>query len=220
MITTTVTSTQVSKNTTKTVDSLCENAAPSADSMQCSMNGDNNMTTTPEENAATVADNNEGTSQKKCSRPVSTYKIADFAINYLAYLMMQLFGNGISSIETMLGMLGIAITSRNCASWATVGNWLGVAQQKVADVVQKINLENEIKAIEQYGVQQIEDKGVMKWPRTCTYDMGWQKCTSGRDYNSPSGHGFLVGSYTSKVILCICYSKGCRYCVNAWKNKG
>jgi len=51
--------------------------------------------------------------------------------------MMQLFGNGISCIETMLGMLGIAIASGNCTSWTTIGNWLGVAQQKVADAVQK-----------------------------------------------------------------------------------
>jgi len=53
---------------------------------------------------------------------LSTYKIEDFAINCLAYLMMQLFGNGISSIEMMLGVLGIAINSGNCTSWATIGN--------------------------------------------------------------------------------------------------
>jgi len=60
----------------------------------------------------------------------------------------------------------------------------------------------------------------MKWPLTCTYDMGWQKLASSKNYNSLSGHGFLVGGYTSKVIQCICYSKGCRYCVNAWKKQG
>jgi len=75
-----------------------------------------------------------------------------------------------------------------------------VAQQKVMDMVQNINLENESKAMEQSGVQQIEDKGVMKWPLTCTYDMGWQRHAFGKNYNSPSGHGFLVGGYTSKVI--------------------
>jgi len=173
-----------------------------------------------EENSASISENSDKTPKTKCGRPVSSCKIEDFAINYLAYLMMKLFGNGISSIETMLGMLGIAVTSGNCNSWATIGNWLGVVQKNVADVVQKNNLENEIKVMEQCGVQQIEDKGIMKWPLTCTYDMGWQKHASGKNYNSLSGHGFLVGGYTSKVICRICYSKGCRYCVNTWKSKG
>jgi len=172
---------------------------------------------TPEENVTSMLDNSDEIPQKKRGRPVSSCKIEDYVINYLAYLMMQLFGNGISSIETMLGMLGIAITSGNHTSWATVGNRLGVAQQSVADVVQKMNLENEIKAMEQCGVKQIDDKGIMKWPLTCKCDMGWQKH---KNYNSPSGHGFLVGGYTNKVIKWICYSKGCRYCVNAWKKQG
>ena len=93
--------------------------------------------------------------------------------------MMQLFGNGISSIETMLGMLGIAVTSGNRTSWATVGNRLGVVQQSVADVVQKMNLENEIKAMEQCSIKQIDNKGI-----TCMYDMGWQKHASGKNYTS------------------------------------
>jgi len=63
--------------------------------------------------------------------------------------------------------------------------------------------------MEQCGVQQVEDKGIIKWPLTFTYDVGWQKHALGKNYNSLSGHGFLVGGYTSKVILCICYSKGC-----------
>jgi len=65
---------------------------------------------------------------------------------------MMLFGNGISSIEIMLGILGIATASGNCTSWATIDNWLGVAQQKVADAVQKSKLKNEIKAMEQCSV--------------------------------------------------------------------
>jgi len=120
----------------------------------------------------------------------------------------------------MLGMLSIAINSSNCTSWATIGNWLGVAQQVVADKVQKINLANEIEVMKENGVHQINDNEKMKWPLTCTYDMGWQKHASGKNNNSPSGHSFLVASYTNKVICHICYSKGCRYCMNLWKKQG
>jgi len=59
--------------------------------------------------------------------------------------MMQLFGNGISGIDTMLSiMLGIAVHSGSYSSWDAIANQLGVAQQKVANAVQRTNLLNEI----------------------------------------------------------------------------
>jgi len=128
----TPTNTQVSEDNTDE-----ENMAPLDESTEVSTSKDNSVKVTPEENTNSMSENSNETPQKKCGRPVSSCKIEDYAINYLAYLMMQLFGNGISCIETMLGMLGIAIASGNCTSWTTIGNWLGVAQQKVADAVQK-----------------------------------------------------------------------------------
>ncbi len=154
---------------------------------------------------------------KKAGRPPKTHKAEDYAINYQAYLMMQLFGNGISGIDTMLGMLGIAVHSGSHGSWDAIANRLGVAQQKVADVVQNQNLTNEIEEMKKLGIQQVKDKGKDIWPLTCTYDMGWQKRASGNSYNSQSGHGFLVGCYTNKVIDRVCYSRGCRSCLNYWE---
>jgi len=52
-----------------------------------------------------------------------------------------LFGNGLSSLDTTLGMLGIAVHSGLHTSWATIGTCLGVAQQVVADNVQLQNWE-------------------------------------------------------------------------------
>ena len=40
-----------------------------------------------------------------------------------------------------------------------------------------------------------------------SFDMGWQKCSSGRQYNSKSGHAFLIGMQTVKVIASVVYSK-------------
>jgi len=105
----TPTNTQVGKDNTDE-----ENMAPLDESTEVSTNEDNSVKVTPEENATSMLDNSNEFPQKKCGRPVSSCKIEDYAINYLAYLMMQLFGNGILSIETMLGMLGIAVTSGNC----------------------------------------------------------------------------------------------------------
>jgi hypothetical protein len=43
-------------------------------------------------------------------------------------------------------------------------------------------------------------------------DMGWQKRSSGRKYDSNSGHAFLVGTRTRKPIARCLKSKFCRIC--------
>ena len=45
-----------------------------------------------------------------------------------------------------------------------------------------------------------------------SFDMGWQKRSTGRNYDSRSGHAFLIGLNTKKVIASIVYSKECRKC--------
>ena len=52
-------------------------------------------------------------------------------------------------------------------------------------------------------------------PLTVMYDMGWNKRSSGNKYDSISGHGFLVGGNSKKVLNYRCMSKRCRKCANA-----
>ena len=51
------------------------------------------------------------------------------------------------------------------------------------------------------------------------YDMGWQKKSSGRRYDSLSGHCFLFGLETKKIIGMKIFSKVCSICDNK-KRKG
>jgi len=63
---------------------------------------------------------------------------------------------------------------------------------------------------------------------TCCFDMGWQWCTSGRNYNSMSGHAFLVRANSNKILMRVCYSKSCCTCwcqkrkrmEKQWQQKG
>ena len=50
-----------------------------------------------------------------------------------------------------------------------------------------------------------------------SYDMGWQKRSSGKQYNSLSGHAFMIGCRTKKVVGLILKSKACAVC-NHYKN--
>jgi hypothetical protein len=48
--------------------------------------------------------------------------------------------------------------------------------------------------------------------------MGWQQRSSGKRYNSPSGHAFFVGGLSRKPIAVQVKSKICNYC-SSWNKK-
>ncbi len=200
--------TNINNNNGSSVTESTTNTEPSSS---------NNASSSTNGNSST--EKNNVLEKKQRGRPVNFSKIEDYEINHQAYLMMELFGNGLSSLDTMLGMLGIAVHSGLCSSWAAISHHLGVAQQAVADNVQIMNLEKEIEAMKECGIKQVQDKDNMVWPLTCTYDMGWQKRASGKNYNSQSGHGFMVGGYTSKILKRVCYSRGCKTCANQWRKQ-
>jgi len=110
---------------------------------------------------------------------------------------MEMFGCGITALDTLSGMLGIGAHCGSCRCWKVIASRVGMAQQKVADELQKRNLQNEIKAMQEKGIQPVLDGERWIWPLTIMYDMGWQKHAAGKHYNSGSGHGFLVAAYTN-----------------------
>ena len=55
-------------------------------------------------------------------------------------------------------------------------------------------------------------------PIALKYDMGWQKRSSGRKYDSASGVGAMIGNETGKIVDYGVKSKDCRICA-FWENK-
>ena len=47
--------------------------------------------------------------------------------------------------------------------------------------------------------------------------MGWQKRSSGRRYDSSSGHAFIIGARSKGIIRMVLYSKACQKCDTAEK---
>ena len=60
-----------------------------------------------------------------------------------------------------------------------------------------------------------EDKKKNKVKLTVQYDMGWQKRSSGRRYDSSSGHAFIIGGRKKGIIGMVVYSKAFRKCDSA-----
>ena len=55
------------------------------------------------------------------------------------------------------------------------------------------------KLIENDDLQKLNDN-LPSLGLTVSYDMGWQRRSGGRVYDSISGHGFLIGCRSKKVI--------------------
>ena len=55
---------------------------------------------------------------------------------------------------------------------------------------------------------------------TVSFDMGWNKRSSGHKYDSLSGHAFIIGVYTRRIIDYVVFSKSCSICnTRTRKNK-
>ena len=64
-----------------------------------------------------------------------------------------------------------------------------------------------------------KDKHNNKVKLTVTYDMDWQKISSGRRYDSSSGHAFIIGGRSKGIIGMVLYYEACRKCDSA-ENRG
>ncbi len=84
--------------------------------------------------------------KKKKGRPKSTHRIRDYGINYLAFLLTQILGNGVTSLDTMMGLFGLGVHSGSHREWTFIAAELGTAEQKRADKIQYTNLLIEIEA--------------------------------------------------------------------------
>ena len=65
--------------------------------------------------------------------------------------------------------------------------------------------------------RQQQKKNNNKVKLTVTYNMGWQKTSSGKRYDSSSGHAFIIGAKSKGIIGIALYSKACRKCDAAEK---
>ena len=80
-------------------------------------------------------------------------------------------------------------------------------QEKIKDTLEVNN-----QSYVDWCAQTDKEKNNNKVKLTVTYDMGWQKRSSGRRYDSSSGHAFIVGERIKGIIGMVLYSKACRTC--------
>ena len=163
--------------------------------------------------------------------------VIDHDINILMALAMYLSGDGATEMSRLASVLGCKNHSciiNNCDK--VTKDYL---HQKIIELTDKV-IPNDllIEAKESIKIQ-YPDCWEELWPHfhasltsndpkdetinekiielVAGIDMGWQKRSSGKRYDSPSGHMFLVGGYTGKIIRYHACFKFCAKCMMAQK---
>jgi hypothetical protein len=91
---------------------------------------------------------------------------------------------------------------------------------KLVEICSEIILEAREKEIEETikDKQQHSNNSNLQFDKvgiTASYDMGWSKRSSGRHFDSMTGHGFLIGGRTKNVIAMGVMKKRCRICMRS-----
>jgi len=114
---------------------------------------------------------------------------SSYLLNYLLVFAMQQLGLGQASVSTFLRILGIRASLGNQKRWSIIQDAIGEAEQAVQEEVLSENVVMAVDAAKAAGAPTDNNSRV---GLTCSIDGAWQKRSSSRRYDSPSGHNILV----------------------------
>ena len=129
---------------------------------------------------------------------------------------MQAIGCGGQHATNVLAHLGLPFCAKlHSDGFAKLQEDVGKAERLVTKEDMWSALQEEIGlTIEKYGDTCLRNGLVLI---EGGFDMGWSKRSSGKRYDSQSGHCYLIGKRTGKIIACIVFCKVCRVCQAAEK---
>jgi hypothetical protein len=172
--------------------------------------------------------------KESCNEDDSRERSTDYAINVLYIAGLVSCGDGGTEAGRVLGLLGLPNdTTMEKKSFCLIEDRICGHIKKLSEQILIENLVEEVRiTMEKSGT--LDDNDFMLWKQALdgsivlskskypalrvSYDMAWQQRSSGKKYNSPSGHALFVGGYTRKPISMIIKSKLCSYCKN-WKQR-
>jgi hypothetical protein len=159
------------------------------------------------------------------NRERSTY----YAINVLYVLGFLSVGDGCKEAARLLGLLGLPNdTTMESRSFTIIEGRIGLAIRNLTKTILQENLTQEVKL-----TLQNDEEAFLLWndhvnptvPKAllplraedkpmigASFDMAWQQKGSGQRYDSPSGHGLMIGRLTRKPIALCVKSKLCNEC--------
>jgi len=159
-------------------------------------------------------------------------RTTDFAVNILFVLSMLCSGDGPTEAGRVLGLCGLpnSTTMQTC-NFTNIEQRMSPIIHQLAEECMRMNLEKEVKrslgnATNDEGVLLFDLWKDQKLPNNqlpkvdFSTDMSWQGRSSGRTYNSLSGHALLVGGKTRLPCCMSIKSKKCNQCTSWHRHHG
>lgn len=139
---------------------------------------------------------------------------SNYIVNMRVVIAMQMLGLGLQSVTMFLGLLGIRHSIGNKERWKKIQDLVGEAEAAVSSEVLVENQKRAIEAAKAAG--KVEDPAAgNRVGLVCSIDGAWQTRSSGRKYDSPSGHNLLVCCRTKLILQKKVFSKLCALCDRA-----
>ena len=154
--------------------------------------------------------------------------ILDYDANIFAILGPYMNGTGQRDASMSLSLLDLPSSRNFKRNISRHQSFIGEKIQAVSEKEMDLAMEMEIKETimnekgEKYYKEWVgKAQGYrQKIGLTVSYDMGWNKRSSGHRYDSLSGHAFIIGAYTRRIIGCVVFCKTCATCnMRERKNK-
>ena len=146
-----------------------------------------------------------------------------FAINVQLVLSLLQMGGGSTEAGVLLTFLDLPNSQTfHTKTFTKIMTPIRPEIKKITDLCMQEARDEEIK--ETIGEELFErykngDLSSSEVQLVVMYDMGWNKRSSGHKYDSISGHGFLLGGNTRKIMNFRCMSKYCKKCFLAERTK-
>ena len=158
-------------------------------------------------------------------------RTTDYAVNVLYAIGFLSCGDGSHEAARLLGLLGLPNdTTMETRSISIIEDRVGPFIRDLATEIMAENLTKEVRLTFLKSANH-DNEDFQTWCRSIdktvatvplndskrplinvSYDMGWQKRSSGHLHDSPSGHGLFFGKETRKPLLARLKSKLCNYC--------
>ena len=157
-------------------------------------------------------------------------RTTDYAVNVLYVLSHLASGDGGREAERHLTFLGLPnSTTMERSSFTAIEERISPSIRELNKNILKENLFMEVEAVMRMDDNNFDETAFEAWKQAINddsidmanailpevvvaADMGWQKRSSGRRYDSNSGHAILVGKETRLPIALCLKSKICRKC--------
>ena len=171
------------------------------------------------------------------AREKQNFRLEDFELNLRAVMASFYIGSGCEDVASVVSFLGLPGGKSLSRSMSTKAEEINEQLLSVCKTVVAEGLKQEIAAtiheilkdkytyneITQY-IHDFNEGNFKDLPEeivilglAVSYDMGWQKRSTGRRYDSMSGHGFMIGCRTGLIIGLDVRGKKCAKCHQANK---